>query len=354
MYWLSLQTRVFLQTYKRLHTLSVHQKYIFYLGIPVHTNLGDLAQGICIREWLSKHYPFYKIIEIETTAITRSLSGQALNKTGWVLKLLSKKMKDQDFIVFQSGYTTTDLGGDADKMHQMVIDALPNVRMLMFPQTIFFKYKKNQIRTSRILNKAMHMLFLARDPISYQSALEMFPNLSVELYPDIATVLIGKTYYTFLRDSILFCIRDDTERFYSDAEINELIEKCRGLGKIIRTDTTKKGRRSQIVRNAPKYINREIENYAKSKVVITDRYHGTIFSLAAGTPVIVLKTTDHKVITGIDWFKDVYSGYVYLAENLDDAFILVNRISSQKFEYKLHPFFEQKYYDRLPHVFQNI
>lgn len=48
------------------------------------------------------------------------------------------------------------------------------------------------------------------------------------------------------------------------------------------------------------------------KVVITDRYHGTIFSLIANTPVIIIKSTDHKVTTGADWFKGIYDDYVYV------------------------------------------
>ena len=71
-------------------------------------------------------------------------------------------------------------------------------------------------------------------------------------------------------------------------------------------------------------------------VTITDRYHGTIFSLCAGTPVIILKTTDHKVTTGADWFKGVYDDYVYVAKDLDDAYSLCQKVLAKKLSYHIN------------------
>lgn len=52
--------RKFLITDRKLYNCVKQQlennrdgrKRIYYLGIPTHTNLGDLAQGMCIRQWL--------------------------------------------------------------------------------------------------------------------------------------------------------------------------------------------------------------------------------------------------------------------------------------------------------------
>src|SRR5690606_39434039 len=41
-----------------------------------------------------------------------------------------------------------------------------------------------------------------------------------------------------------------------------------------------------------------LQNIKRHKLVITDRYHGTIFAIAANTPVIVLGSTDHKLSSG--------------------------------------------------------
>lgn len=334
------------RTKKVILASNNQEKRIFYLGVPVHNNLGDLAQGICIREFLNKHYSNYKTIEIETNALVNTKMS--------VLNLLKKNYRDDDFIVFQSGYTTTDLGGHADEMHRAVMRKILDAKFLMFPQTIFFKSEENKKRTSEIYNNARRMLFLARDRISYDMAKEMFPDIFVTKYPDIVTTMIGTLKFNYKREGILFCCRDDEEKYYSDSELEILIKKCSSLTKVVKTDTTKKGNRRSIVANAKEIIHKEIENYAHYKIIITDRYHGTIFSLIAGTPVIIIKSNDHKVVTGAEWFKGIYDDYVYLAENLDDAYELVQYIFSRELKYRLYPYFEKEYYEKLPKLFEEI
>ena len=318
---------------------------IFYIGVPAHSNLGDLAQGVCIRRWIKKHYPERKLIEIETNAL--------VNTRFSLLKKLKSVYNDGDFIVFQSGYTTTDLGGFADEMHCQIIKTLPQAKILMMPQTIFFESEKRKLRTSQIYNSNTNMLFLARDKVSYKMALSMFPDLSVKLYPDIVTTLIGTCSYNNKRDGILFCCRDDSEKFYSDEEIAVLMNKCKKYANIKRTDTTKSVNCRDIIANAADYIFAEIESFSHYKVIITDRYHGTIFSLIAGTPVIIIKTTDHKVTTGAEWFKGIYDDYVFLADSLEEAAVLADKLYHRECDNKLTPYFESEYYDKLTDIFNN-
>ena len=74
-------------------------------------------------------------------------------------------------------------------------------------------------------------------------------------------------------------------------------------------------------------------------------------SLVAGTPVIIIRTTDHKVTTGAEWFNGIYDDYVYVAESLDEVYILAKQILNKSFNYKLYPHFDSEYYDRLPQIF---
>ncbi|MBO5210799.1 MAG: polysaccharide pyruvyl transferase family protein [Clostridia bacterium] len=334
------------KTKKNLKSVINVSNKIFYLGVPAHTNLGDLAQGVCIRRWLKKHYPQKIVVEIETNALVNTHFSS--------LKLLKKSFLPSDIIVFQSGYTTTDLGGYADEMHRAVMELLPNAKMLMLPQTIFFENPQNRKRTAECYNKMKNMLFLARDNISYEMAREMFPDILVMPYPDIVTTLIGQKKYENDRDGIMFCCRNDGEKFYSDAEIDALMAKCRSFCSVSKTDTTKIGKTADIVKNAKSYIENEIEEYSKYKLIITDRYHGTILSLVAGTPVIIIKTTDHKVTTGADWFKGVYDSHVYLANDLNDAYEKAAQVLNQNIDYSLEPFFEREYYDKLPSIFERM
>jgi len=317
---------------------------VFYIGIPAHNNLGDLAQGVCIRKWLKKHFSDRETIEIETNALVNT-SCSALSE-------LKNAFHEEDIIVFQSGYTTTDLGGYADEMHCAVIKLLPEAKMLMMPQTIFFEKKERKNNTSVVYNSASNMMFLARDRVSFDMAKDMFPDLSICLYPDIVTTLIGQFEFANERDGILFCVRDDSEKYYSDSQIQDLMEKCRAFAGVERTDTTKKGKTDHIVKNAESHIMSEIERYSKYKVIITDRYHGTIFSLVAGTPVIIIKTTDHKVTTGAEWFRGVYDRHVHLADSLEEALVIAQELYENDLACTLEPYFEEQYYDKLPAKFK--
>ena len=319
-------------------------KVIYYLGYPEHANLGDLAQGYCIRLWLKKSFPDYKVCEISTSSLVDTHFS--------VLSVLCKAFNETDLIVFQSGYTTTDLGGYADYMHRKVVKHLPEARMLMMPQTIFFKKEKNKNKTSRILNSMKNsMLFLARDNVSYEEACRMFPDVNVRAYPDIVTSLIGKMAFENERNGILFCCRDDEERFYSEEEMDKLIDSLAQFCKVDKTDTTIKGAPEDIISNSEYYIKSEIEKYSHYNVIITDRYHGTIFSLISNTPVIVVKTTDHKVVTGLDWFKGIYDGYFYYADTLEKAGEIAKSIYNKPFQHKLQPYFDEKYYSELGAIF---
>lgn len=329
--------------YKTSKNSLYHQRTksrVYYIGIPAHNNLGDLAQGVCIRRWIKKHFPDREIVEIETNAL--------VNTRYSVKNDLKAVFSKDDIIIFQSGYTTTDLGGYADEMHCAIIKLLPDAKMLMMPQTIFFESTERKRNTSIVYNSAKNMMFLARDKVSFSMAKDMFPDLPILLYPDIVTTLIGQLEYSNDRDGILFCCRDDSEKYYSDKDIDVLMKKCSTLGKVERTDTTKNIKTRKIVNDAEKYIMAEIERYSKYQLIITDRYHGTIFSLVAGTPVVIIKTTDHKVTTGAEWFKGIYDSHVYLAESLEEAFDITKTALSKNTDYKLKPYFEAEYYDKLP------
>ena len=289
------QIKLYYKTKNSIMSVT-ERKRVYYMGIPAHNNLGDLAQGMCIRRWLKRYYSDREIIEIETNAL--------VNTKFSVLKYLKKVFKKGDIIVFQSGYTTTDLGGYADEMHCAVIKLLPQAKMLMMPQTIFFQSAERKKNTSNIYNRAKNMLFLARDRVSFDMAREMFPGIQVLMYPDIVTTLIGEYQYINDRNGILFCCRDDSEKYYSEKEIMELMHSCMKFAGVERTDTTKNIRFSNIVENAEQYICSEIKKYSKYKVIITDRYHGTIFSLIAGTPVIILKLRIIKLLLELNGLKE--------------------------------------------------
>lgn len=319
---------------------------VYYLGITAHSNLGDMAQHFCITKWIKENYPDYDLIMFESNTVVDARSG--------FIKKFNKIYRKQDIIVFQSGYTTQDLGGNHEYMHRLIVDKMPYANILMMPQTIFFQKEENKKLCAESLDKAQHMLFLARDFVSEKMAIEMFPHISVKAFPDIVTTLIGTLQFNNIRNGVCMCCRNDVEKFYSDEDLETLKNKIEHTTTVTRTDTTIQASYIEIRKNLRHFIEGEIEKFSHFKVVVTDRYHGTIFSIAAGTPVVIIKTTDHKVTTGADWFKDVYDDYVQVATDLDDAYNKTIEFMKSNRSHEMKPYFKQNYYDRLKSYFEEI
>lgn len=322
-------------------------KRVFYCGITTHPNLGDLAQRYCITNWIKENYPNHELVMVESDVIV----NPKITKR-FFAHLKSIWGKD-DVIVFQSGYCTQDLGGNHPLMHRLVCEYMSDARILMMPQTIYFQKEENKRICAENHNKAKNMLFLARDFVSYDMAKEMFPDINVKAYPDIVTTLIGTLSFDNKREGVCLCTRNDGEKLYSTEEINKLASRFEAEGiKVKQKDTQAKQTVQELTSNLKKYIEAEIESYSHYEVTITDRYHGTIFSLCAGTPVIIIKTTDHKVTTGADWFKGVYDDYVYVAEDLEDAYSIAKEVLKKELEHKLAPYFKTSFYDKLKGLFE--
>lgn len=317
---------------------------VYYLGITEHNNLGDNAQHYCIKNWIAKNLPNYQMVMVDATTII-------MLKAGWLSWFKKTFRQGNDLIVFQSGYCTQDLGGTHELMHRLIADNLPDAKILMMPQTIFFQNEKNRERTSKSYNKCPNMLFLARDEVSYKQALDMFPDLQVKLYPDIVTTLIGKFTFNNKRNKIFLCRRDDGEKFYPESELIQLKEKLESLAPVEVGDTQYEG--DNLRQHLQEAIHEVIAKMSTYKCVVTDRYHGTIFALCANTPVIIIKSNDHKVVTGANWFKGIYDDRVYVAEDLEDAYKKAEEIC-RSFDYSpLSPYFEKEYYDKLTLLFNH-
>lgn len=327
---------------KRFECLQAGANRVFYLGVTIHPNLGDLAQRYCITKWILENYPDHELVMMESDVVVNP------KLTARFFAHLNKIYGKNDIIVLQSGYCTQDLGGNHPLMHRLVCDYMTEARILMMPQTIYFQKDENKKICAENHNKAKNMLFLARDFVSYEMAKEMFPDIKVKAYPDIVTTLIGTMKFNNPRKGVCLCTRNDGEKLYTKEEIDGLEARFLMEGISVKQKDTQAAQSvGELIKYLQHYIEAEIETYSHYEVTITDRYHGTIFSLCAGTPVIIIKTTDHKVTTGADWFKGVYDDYVYVANDLDDALVLAKQILSKHLNHSLTPYFKTAYYDKL-------
>lgn len=330
---------------KKLLEVDITQKRIWYFCVPTHSNLGDQAQACCIEKYFRKFFSDHIVFKLSNNAFDFYEEK--------ILMILKEKIKETDLIFFQSGYTFTGIH-PYENMHRKIVENFPYNKIVFLPQTVKFKNQKILENVQNFYGKYDNIYFFARDKISYDIYKSIFPeHRNVHCFPDIVTTEIGN--YDFNnneRNGILLCVRNDVEKLYSFQEISLFKEKLQKIAKVSLSDTNSETKENSL-KEYWKKIEETIDDYAQYQVIITDRYHGTIFALIANTPVIILKTTDHKVVTGADWFEGVYEDYVYVVNDLEEASQVAQQIVTG-FEYrKLPSYFKEKYYDRLKDIIED-
>lgn len=329
-----------------LDNMNVSASHVFFLGVPIHNNMGDQAQKYCIERWIEQNYKGKEIVELPT----------------WPFydKVFRKKFKTQvkagDIIVIQSGYCTTSWHYD-HYMHRFVVKTFKDTPILIMPQTVNYQRKRDGFKTGRIYRKNQHLLFLARDKKSFEYAQRYFHGTEIQLYPDIVTSLIGDFGFPVSkeRDGVLICVRNDGEKLYGNDVINDLAQRFREIGIACDiNDTNSDLPLDELQEKFADELRKTLSFFACHNVVITDRYHGTIFSMISNTPVIVLATNDHKVKTGTEWFKGIYDGAYRNAETLDEAYAMAKEILEKGEKVNNTPFFKKEYYDKLRTYFDCI
>lgn len=315
--------------------LAHRGKAIYLFGCPMHPNLGDQAQLICTEKWLTDNYPEYRVMKLNWN------TSHKLN-----LALLKRKIRKNDLIFGHSGYFIVDHHPELP-VYCKIAQMFPDNKITILPQTVFLKTEEKQREVAAAFNSHPDFTLLCRDEVSYETAQKVFQNCRLILFPDIVTSLIGTRKFAEPRTGIQFCIRNDSESFYSPDKIKQLRERLDKLHETSIMDTSIPARPSQIARYRHRFLEQMLHQFSSSKLVITDRYHGTIFSLVSGTPVIVLSSTDHKLSSGVKWFAGEFKDYIVFATDLEEAYSLAKKMLQRTYSYELPPYFRDQYYSKL-------
>ncbi len=323
-------------------------KRIWLFGIPTSSNLGDQAQTMCTLRWFGTYDPVCAVC---------CYSTRELSAVNWrLLNRLREFVKPDEMIFFQSGYNLTDRYPQQEEMHRAVVRAFPENRFVFLPQTLSFQKPLNTnefVRTSEHTYAGKRILLLCRDKKSLDLAQRAFPDIPALAFPDIVTTLIGERECTNQRDGILLCLREDLEKAMTDDERETLVKGVRKIGKTKQMDTTLEWPNAYFIsKKREKYICKMIGEFAKVRAVITDRYHGLIFSLCAGTPVVLLKTTDHKITEGLHWFGGELRDMIAFADTAEQAIELVRKQSRRAGVFMPRNSFNALYYDRLKGIIE--
>lgn len=337
--------------------INIFRRKVILIGYPTHSNLGDQAQLMCTYKWIKENYPDSKVISIPCHTYFEGITPYSIISL-WsiafalIFGILKLTVHKNDIFIGHSGYYLVDHHGGWYKFVR-VAKAFPKNPFIIFPQT-FNMYNPFFTKTlANVLDRHDNLTLLCRDEVSYKKAKTLFKHINLLLYPDIVTSLIGTKQYNFNREGVLFCMRNDIEALYSKNAIFQFREKFKIKTDL--TDTTILVPIKKMAKQREKFVYQKIETFAHYKLIITDRYHGTIFSQIAATPVIVISSADHKLSSGVKWFpQEKFEGRIYYAQNLDEAYALAQKIlDDNSIVYKNPTYFKEVYWDKLADYIKN-
>lgn len=309
----------------------------FVFVSPGHTNLGDNAQTLCIREFLEKWYPGRRV---------RFFTKDYIRETNCSVLSFVKKHCRRDALVFlHSGYRMSDVWPTSDELHRRVVETFGDRRVVSFPQTIHYTSEAAGEATRIAFNNHPDNVLMCRDAVSYEIAKGMFPKCRLLLVPDMVTSMIGRYHFNEKRSGILVCKRSDRESSCSGDDFMRIVAELSRIDAVTISDTYAKDSWKAMHRDLKGYLEDVWREFAKYRLVVTDRYHGTIFSLIAETPVLVFPSTDHKVRTGVDWFPESFSDYIKFVPQPSDLPSEALAMLSKTSRKPLEPYFLEKYFN---------
>lgn len=299
----------------KIYTIK-YNKRIFLIGTPWYGNLGDHAITLGEKFIINKNFPCYNIIDIPYNIYFSKLS-----------KIFRFKISSNDIIYLQGGGNLGSLYPQEEKLRRDVIKKYKKNKIIIMPVSIFFHnndFGRIELeKSSKIYNNHPNLTIISRDEVSFDFAKKYFYKVNNVLAPDAVTSLDGVlSDIDVNRKGVQFFLRKDIEKILSDDIINKIkfyLNKHDIQYNI--SDTT--------VSYEVKEKQREKEVFSrlimarKARLVITDRYHGLIFSVITHTPVIVFKSFDTKISSGVKWFKDLEWVYYLSDKDIDKIFKII-------------------------------
>ena len=332
--------------------IDLSEKKIILLNLPHDSNLGDHAQTICATEILKKNFPEHKIYSFPAVTDIPEKDMEIL------LKRLSLLVSEEDFIVFHSGYHINDIYNSPYDFVAptacMQIAALRTFRhnkILYLPQTInLSEYNLKKYADELLKNSGVTMF--CRDRISFENAEKYFP-CSLRLMPDVVTSMIGRYIPPAKKNQgkralIVLRNRKQKESFVTDFDIDEIEKALLGKGYILSHGGTYIDEPYEyIVRDTEKTVKEKICEFAGYDLIVTDLYHGMIFSVVASTPVLVLPSSDHKIRSGIEFFRENhdFDDRVFFFERIEEYVHFIRNLPDKAIRLSNPPaYFWEKYW----------
>lgn len=286
-------------------------------------NLGDHAQAILIERWIKKQWPEAHFSEYD------------IRQTD---DLVQETLAPEDLIILCSGGNVGDVWIEAEYARRKILETFTANRILSLAQTIDFRDPAELEISKRIYNAHPDLTFCARDGYSYALAREHFSNAKILLAPDI--VLTHKHTRRLDRKGVLLCLRLDKLSTLTQELADEIKARCEAAGYAGQFINT---RIDRPVPNRRAFCEEMWDTFAASEGVITNRLHGTIFSIITSTPCVIIPPANHKISEAHFWLRHI--PFVRFCHRIEEAADLLKEVMAESCDYD--PNWAREYYDGL-------
>lgn len=263
-------------------------------------NIGDLAITAAQESFLSKTLDGYAVIRVP------------ISRTRAQLQSIKKQINANDLVTIVGGGNMGSLYPDIEELRQLVIRSFPENRVICFPQTLDWDAstvsKKAIRRILKVYSGHPDIHVFARESITRDKLGELFsqhPNVNVGFTPDIVLSASGQILGgtdSNEASGILKCLRDDKERSLDAANALRLDRALAVCGEPITVTDTHAGGARLAEDVCANLVADKVNQFRSAKLVVTDRLHGMILSVLAGTPCLVIPNANHKIRqTWLDW-----------------------------------------------------
>lgn len=316
------------------HTYDAYQgkkKAIVCLGAD-YGNLGDVAITFAQMDFLKRIFQDREVLEFP------------ISSTYLDMKSLEAVVAKEDIITLVGGGNTSERYADIEECRQFILKKFSRNTILAFPQSVELENASNRfIRDMQKAYSAPKRLYLmARERNSFEAYRRYLPHVSAALFPDIAlSMMIPATNDP--RSCITLSLRKDKEKKLSASDeetLRSVIEKRKIDIAERDTQLSDCSDFSQMARW--KSLLALMEQYQKSRVVITDRLHGMLLAYITNTPCIVFACDNPKIGGCYEWLRH------------SDQVVFFNEFSERTFESALQSILNRAPYFNEPVDFDGL
>lgn len=292
-------------------------KNAFYIFMtPNHLNVGDMAIMESEKAFVSERFPDYDLVLFDT------------DESDAIDSLILRVIRPGDILAIHGGGFMGILWFGGEIILRKLLRIFAGKKIVILPQTVFFsddaQGREELEKSRRIYESSRNLTLCVREKHSFQFMRERMPNVRTRLMPDM---VLSYRYVPSadmrITDEGLIVLRDDIEKtadYRPDAE-----RALRNLGMPWRyTDTIayeeKKWYGVLSGYDTKRIVENKLAEFAKARVVITDRLHGMVFAALGNTPCVVLPSASHKIHGVYEWLERFpFVTYLDSVDRLEEA-----------------------------------